>query len=212
MDQEWRPQLAQDAGGFGGARRGVGADADVAGLALVDRGGQCAHRLLEWGIEVDAVRVEDVDVVEAHALEAGLQAGQHVLARAAPTIGTRPHVPAGLGGDDQLVTIGREVLGEDPAEVLFGRTERRPVVVGQIELGDAQVEGLAHDGPLAGEGRVIAEVVPQTQRDGRQLQAAVADVAEASLRVAVRRGPIVRLEVTARDLWLLAGGGLGVVV
>src|SRR3712207_7010591 len=50
--------------------------------------------------------------------------------------------------DDELVAIGSEVVGEVPAEVGLRRAVGRPVVVGQVEVGDAQVEGAAQDGPL----------------------------------------------------------------
>ena len=119
-------------------------------------------------------------------------------------------MPAGLGGDDQLVTVRGQVLGEDAPEVLLGRTEGRAVVVGEVELGDAQVEGGADDGPLPGEGRVVTEVVPEPQGDGRQLQAAVADVAEPGGGIAVLCGPVVWLQVFGRDPRLLTSFAFGV--
>jgi len=41
------------------------------------------------------------------------------------------------------------------------------VVVGQVEVRDAEVECAAHDGPLRAERPVLAEVVPQAERDSR---------------------------------------------
>ena len=54
---------------------------------------------------------------------------------------------------------------------------------------DAKIEGAAQDGALFVEALVVAEVVPQAQRDGRELQAAAADAAVGHGFVAVfRRG------------------------
>ena len=47
----------------------------------------------------------------------------------------------GLGGNDQLIAIRAQVSGEDAPEILLGRARRRPIVVGQIEVRDAMVEG-----------------------------------------------------------------------
>ena len=92
-----------------GALGRVGGDAGVERLALAHRGVERAHRLLERRLGVEAVGVEDVDVVEAHPREALVEAGQQVLARAPLAVRAGPHVVARLGGDDQLVAVGREV-------------------------------------------------------------------------------------------------------
>ena len=100
---------------------------------------------------VDAVGVEDVDVVDAHARERLLGAREDVLARAARSpYGPGPHVVAGLRRDDELVAVGREVLAHHPAEVRLGRAVRRAVVVGQIEVRDAAVERVAQQRRAAG--------------------------------------------------------------
>ena len=54
--------------------------------------------------------VEDVDVLQAHALEALVEAGEQVFARSPFAIGPGPHVVAGLGGDDQFVAISAQVV------------------------------------------------------------------------------------------------------
>jgi hypothetical protein len=69
-----------------------------------------AHGFLERRVGIEAVRIEDVDVVETHALQALVEAREQVFARAAAlAVRARPHVPAGLAGDDQFVAVGREV-------------------------------------------------------------------------------------------------------
>jgi len=58
----------------------------------------------------------------------------------AVAVRARPHVIAGLGGDHQLVAVRPEVIGKHSPEVDLGRPVGRAVVVGEIEVGDAQVE------------------------------------------------------------------------
>ncbi len=86
--------------------------------------------------------------------------------------GPRPHVVAGLRRDHQLVAVRGKVVGQHPPEVDLGRAVRRPVVVGQIEVGDAEIERATHDRPLRVVGPVVAEVVPQPERHGGQLEPA----------------------------------------
>ena len=159
------------------APTGVGGDPDVEGLALLDRRVERTEALLEGGVGVEAMVVEDVDVVDAHPAKALVQARQEVLAGAEVAVRARPHVPTGLGRDDQLVAVVTEIGVEDPTEVGLGAAVRRPVVVGQVEVGDAQVESAAQDGALALERLVVAEVLPEPERDGRQQQAAASAAA-----------------------------------
>ncbi|MNF89381.1 hypothetical protein D3C84_719040 [compost metagenome] len=98
---------------FAGFHPGIGRDADVQRLALLHCGGECAGGFFQWGVRVKTVGVKDVDVVHAQALQALVEAGQHVLARtAALTVWTRPHVPTGLAGNDQLVAVLLEVFAQ----------------------------------------------------------------------------------------------------
>ncbi|CAM5474954.1 hypothetical protein SHIRM173S_08780 [Streptomyces hirsutus] len=82
---------------------------------------------------------------------------------AALTVGTRPHVPAGLGGDHQFVPVRGEVLLHQPAEVDLRGAVGRSVVVREVVVGDAEVEGAQRDLALGPEGPVVTEVVPVAQ-------------------------------------------------
>src|SRR5664280_2573473 len=73
---------------------------------------------------------------------------------------------------DQLVPVAAQVRREDSTEVLLGRTVRRAIVVRQVEMGDAQVEGSLDNGPLAVDRPVVSEVLPQSDRDRGQLEPA----------------------------------------
>jgi hypothetical protein len=142
-----------------------------------------AERFLEGGFGVVVVVVEDVDVVKSEAPQALIETCDQVFPRAEVAVGPRPHVPTGLGRDDELVAVVVQVLAEDPSEVGLGAAVRGSVVVGQVEMGDAQVEGPAHDGALGVEGPVVTEVLPQPERHGRRQEAAAPTTA-------VGRGPV----------------------
>ena len=173
-----------------GALRGVGADAGVERLAVADRGVERADRLLQRRLGVEAMRVEDVDVVQAHALQALVEARGEVLARAPLAVRTGPHVVAGLGRDDQLVAVGLEVLGEDAAEVRFSRAVGRAVVVREVDVGDAEVERAADDRALVLDRRVVAETVPQPEADRGELDAAAPAAAVGHRVVAIFSGDV----------------------
>ena len=104
--------------------------------------------------------VENINVLEAHALQALIEAGQQILARSQISIGAGPHVIAGFGGDDQLIAIGKEIFFQDLAESFFRRSVGRAVVIGEIEMRDAEIEGAAQHGAAIFEVIHAAEVVP----------------------------------------------------
>ena len=67
----------------------------------------------------------------------------------------------------------------------LGTARGRSVVVGQVEVRDAAVESAADDGSLHVQIAVVAEVVPQSQGDDRQEEAAPAGAAVLHRLVAV---------------------------
>jgi hypothetical protein len=140
------------------------------------------------------VVVEDVDVVGAHAGQRRVEAVEKVLAGAQIPVRPGPVVPAGLRGDDELFAVREEVLAKVAGEVLLGRPVRRAVVVGQVEVGDAEIEGAAQDVPLAVERHVVAEVVPQAQRHRGQHESALADPSVRHAAVVAARVGVVRVQ------------------
>ena len=163
------PRLVQRQGNFVLSERGGSSDgllravvrhAHVERLSLLYRRGKRPHRLFDRGVGVRAVGVEDVDVIEAQPSEALVERREHGLARPPFAIGPVPHPIARLARDNQLVAVRPEVLREDLAEIRLGRTGGRSVVVRQVEMGDAKVEGTANDGALGVQRPVVAEVVP----------------------------------------------------
>src|SRR5699024_8272787 len=87
-----------------------------------------------------------------------------------------------------LVAVGTQVLAQQAAEVRLGRSGRRAGVDGQAEVGDGEVEGPADDVELVAEGDVVTEYVPQSLRQGRQVEDGSADRAVGHRVVAVLGG------------------------
>ncbi|MPN01338.1 hypothetical protein SDC9_148547 [bioreactor metagenome] len=118
------------------------------------------------------MRVEDVYILQAHPSQALVEAGEHILSAPPLPIYTWPHAIPCLGGDDQLITIGREVLGKQFAEVQFSRSCWRSIVVSQIKVGDSQIEcGMQHLAGV-GQGSCVPKIMPEPKGDGRELQTA----------------------------------------
>jgi hypothetical protein len=112
---------------------------------------------------------------------------RYLLAGTPFAVRAGPHVVAGLGGDNQLVAVRLEVVLQVAAEVGLGGAVRRAVVVGQVKVVDAEVEGAAQDGALLIEALVVAEVVPQAKGDGRKFESAASDAAVGHGFIAVVR-------------------------
>ncbi len=104
----------------------VGGNAGVKRLPLANRVIESAHRLLERRLGIEAVRIEDVDIVEAHALEALVEAREHIFAAAPFAVRPRPHVIARLGRDHEFVAKAAEVAAQDVAEGKLGRAGGGP--------------------------------------------------------------------------------------
>ena len=52
---------------------------------------------------------------------------------------------AGLGRDDELVAMAAKVGAQDITEGGLGRARRGPVIVGEVEMGDSEIESPAAD-------------------------------------------------------------------
>ena len=190
VDDERHMQLVEDGGGLLQRRPVVVRQSHVQRLAAGHDLGERPHRLLKRRLRIHAVMVEDVHIVQSKPLQALVQRSDQILAAAEVAVRAGPHLIAGLGADDQLVAMRGEIRAQQLTHVALGGTGFRPVVVGQVEVGDAVVE--RGPGQLAHglERRVVAEVVPAAQRDGRQLQAAVATAVVGHRVIARGRGRV----------------------
>ncbi len=187
VDDERHMHLGEDGARLFERRAVVVRQSHVQRLAAVHRGRQRAHGLLQRRGRIHAVVVEDVDVVEAEAFQALVERGEQVFAAAEVAVWPLPHLVAGFGADDELVAVVAEVFAQQTATVLFRGSRFRPVVVGEVEMRDAVVERGEHDTTHGVVWRGVAEIMPESQRDGRQLESAVARMVVGHGVVAFRR-------------------------
>src|SRR5260370_6647440 len=120
------------------------------------------------------MRVEDVHVLKPEPAQALIKARQQVLARASIAVGARPHAPARLGRDDELIPVWAEVAGQQLPECRLRCAIGRPVVVREVEVGDPEIEGPAQYGARVLEGAGGAELLPEAEGDRGQLKPAPA--------------------------------------
>src|SRR3546814_4897025 len=101
-------------------------------------------RLLARGLGIYAVRIESVDIIDPHPLEALVAARDQIFAAAADiAVRAGPHIPPRLGRDHQFVAVRGEIGREDAAEILLRRAVWRAVIVGEIDMRDAAIERAA---------------------------------------------------------------------
>jgi hypothetical protein len=60
-----------------------------------------------------------------------------------------------------------EVIMKDPGEVGLSTAIGRAVVVGQVEMGNAQIKGSTDDGALGVERSAVTKILPKPERYGR---------------------------------------------
>ncbi len=161
VDEAVDAHLFEDFDGLFEFFEGVFGKAYVEGFAGVDGCGQGGHGFLKAGVGIGAVGVEDIDVIEAEAFEGLIEGGEEVFAGAPFAVGALPHVVAGFGGDEKFVAVAGEVFGEDASDIFLSGAGWRAVVVGEVEVGDTGVEGMAHDGAGLLEVIGVTEVVPE---------------------------------------------------
>ncbi len=170
MNQQRHFVFGQQLGHFARLGRRIRRDAHVQRLARMHRGRKRAGGFFQRRVGIETMRIENIHVIQAHALQALIKRRQHVFPRsAALAVRPRPHVPARLRRNQQFIAIRTEIVLEHSPEIGLGAAVRRAVVVRQIEVCDAEIERGAQDVALRGDRRGVAEVVPKTQRQRRQL-------------------------------------------
>ena len=172
VDDERYMQLVQNGRSLFQRRAVVVGQTGVQCLAAAHGLRQCAHRLLQRGVGVHAVVVENIHIVQPHALQAPVQAGQQVLAAAPVAVGAVPHQVTGLGGDDQLVAVDAEVVPQNFTKIPLGSARLGAVVVGKVKVGDAVVKCRAAERAHILIRGGVTEIMPQPQRDCGQHKAA----------------------------------------
>ncbi|MNE68979.1 hypothetical protein D3C80_1646720 [compost metagenome] len=110
---------------------------------------------------IKAVRIKNIDIIQPEPRQALVEAREKRLFRtAAVPVWAGPHFPASFGGDDQLIAVIGEILFQDMAEIHLGAAGRRTIIVGEVEMRDAEIESLEKNGALRFQRRGITEIVP----------------------------------------------------
>lgn len=161
---------------------------DVESLALADDVDERLHGLLDRRDAIVAMRVEDIEIVEASAPQALVDARHEIFAARAIAIGTLPHKVTRLGRNKKFVAVGGKVIVQDAPEVRLGTARDRAIVVGQVEMRDATVESMENHALSLGIVVDAAKVVPQAKRDGRKKDTALAATAVRHRGIAIRGG------------------------
>jgi len=99
-----------------------------------------------------------------------------------------------------------EVFAEDASEVTFGGAGGRAVVVGEVEVGDAEVEGTEDEGAGVFLEVDVAEVVPEAEGEAREEEAAF--TATAVFHVCVAGGVGLVVHRREKSVWRRVVGEL----
>ncbi len=190
MDEARRSQFAQQFRRARRFRRLIIREAGVKRLAAADGVGQRAHRFLQRRVGVGPVRIKNVHVIQPHPLERLVQRRQQIFARTPFAVRPRPHVITRLCGDDQFIAPFAEVVAQDAAKGFLRRAVRRAVIVREVKMRDAKVKRAAGDGAGVVVGIVRAEIVPEPQRNERQLDAGAT---AAAVRIPASRNGLMRV-------------------
>ena len=146
MDQAWGAEFPQDCDcPFGNVGGGVG-DPRVQSASAAYNGVECAHGFLQRRVRVRAVVIEDVHIVQSHAFETLITAGDERLPGSPFPVGTVPHEESRLAGDHEFIAVRSQIRCHDASEIFLGGAGDGTVVVGEIEMGDSEVECCFHHG------------------------------------------------------------------
>ena len=131
------------------------------------------------------MRIENVNVIKAHAFQRLITRRDHVFARPPFAVGAVPHVIARFGRNDQLIAQVFEIGFQDVAKGGFGAACRGAVIVGEVKMRDAIVKRRMADRAFGMVRGVMAKIVPQTEGYGGQHQARPAGTAVSHTVIAI---------------------------
>ena len=126
-------------------------NADIQCLTLANHIGKGTHRLLQRCLRIRAVMIEDIDIIQIHALQACIQTGHQIFSGAPVSVRTWPEVIARLGRYQNLFPVRLQILQKDLSKIFLCHSDiRRTVIVCQIEMRDSQIKCLKNDLLLLG--------------------------------------------------------------
>ena len=84
--------------------------------------------------------VKNIHIFQSHAFQALVKARQKIFTAAPVSVRALPHIIAGLGCDDQFITIRHQFFFQDLAEIPLCTSVGRSVIIGKVKLCDAIVK------------------------------------------------------------------------
>ena len=130
IDKQWDVALTQILDSVAGSLQRPTRNAHIESFAGTHNVNQRLKGFRQWGVWVVAMRIKEVHIIKAHALQTLVERSHEVLPRTPVAVRTIPHIVACLGRDEQLVAIGTEIFVHHTSKGLFCRTIGRTVVVG----------------------------------------------------------------------------------
>ena len=118
--------------------------------------------------------IEYIYIFKSHSFERLVNTCDKILPAAEVSVRTRPHIVARFCGNDHFIAVWSEMFFQYSAEVYFGAAGLRSVIVGKVEMCDPVIKsGKAHLLHV-GIDTCVPEIMPESERYGRQHQTAAA--------------------------------------
>lgn len=118
--------------------------------------------------------VENIYIIQLHPQQALIETGKQILAASPVSVGARPHLISGFCTDKKLVPVGMQLLLQNPAEIAFRASGSRAVIVGQVKMRNAVIEGREDKALHIFKIGRISKIVPQSKRNSGKLKSASA--------------------------------------
>ena len=131
---------------------------------------QGQHSLHQRGIRIHTMVIENIHVIQLHPFQGGVTACEQILSGTAISIGTLPHIIACLSANQKLFPIRAKISLVQNTEISLRLSIGGTVIVGQIKMGNAQVEGLPKNILHLLLRIPFSEVMPKPQRNRRKIQ------------------------------------------
>src|SRR5690606_36587089 len=121
------------------------------------------HGLFQRSIRIKPMRIKNIHIIDPHPLKTLIAACDQIFSASPFPIRSGPHVITRLGGNHQLITMPAEVFPENSSESSLRTPCRRTVIICQVKMRNAQVEGLVTDCLFVSVSKIVSESMPQTQ-------------------------------------------------
>src|SRR5690606_36042644 len=121
------------------------------------------HGLFQRSIGIEPMRIKNIYIIDPHPLKTLIAACDQIFTASPFPIRSGPHIITRLGGNHQFITMAAEVFPENSSESNLRTPSRRPVIICQVKMCNAQIESLMTDCLFVPVSKIVSEIMPQTQ-------------------------------------------------